>query len=78
MVRIDSRCIYVPAQYAGRLIVFCDPGDDPTSASTSAGKAVSVSGEACVNHTRNSPKRGNRYEVYAWGPIELIGSAIAE
>lgn len=78
MVRIDANCIYVPAQFEGKLITFIEAGGDSNAAS-SAGKAVSCpSGGAWVNHTRNPPKSGTSYDVYCFSPREFIGSATAE
>ncbi len=77
MVRIDSTCIYVPAEYVGRLIVFTEAGER-VGAGTSAGKAVNCpSGGGWVNHKRNSPTSGQRYDIYAH-PNDFIGTTIAE
>lgn len=77
MVRIDSNCIYVPAAYEGRLIVFTASGES-IRAGTSAGKSVSCpTGGAWVNHTRDSPKSGQAYDIYAF-PDEFIGTITAE
>ena len=74
MVKIDSTCVYVPAQYISKEIAIAESGTDYNNGRWLGTVVNCPSGGGWVNH-KDRADSGISYDVFVWESKECIGTA---